>query len=131
MSKQPAKSVLGAPVVLQKFVFRPLAILVTSIVLILALVQSVGRISVGFVSDFTPEINTALQPLNVKVTGVSTSWRGLNPVVAIAKLEFGAGHIDALEIEVALIESMRQATWIPALLTWEQFHLYVDQTEKG
>ena len=131
MSKQPAKSVLGAPVVLQKFVFRPLAILVTSIVLILALVQSVGRISVGFVSDFTPEINAALQPLNVKVTGVSTSWRGLNPVVAIAKLEFGAGHIDALEIEVALIESMRQATWIPALLTWDQFHLYVDQTEKG
>ena len=115
----------------QHFVFRSLAVVVTTLVLILALVQSAGRIGAEFLADYTPEINAALEPLNVKIAGVSASWRGLNPVLEIAKLEFGAGHIDALEIELALIESLRQATWIPALLTWDQSHLYIDQTEQG
>ncbi len=131
MSPPPTKIALGPRIVPHKFIIRPLAILVTTLVLMLALVQSVGRISVGFLSDFTPEINATLKPLNVKLTGVSASWRGLNPVVKIAKLEFGAGHINALEIELALLESLRQVTWIPEFLKWDQFHLYVNQTEKG
>ena len=131
MRLMPRNSGIYSPSQLQKFVFRPLAIVVTTLVLILALVLSAGRIGAEFLSDYTPKINDTLEPLNVKIIGVSASWRGLNPVLKIAKLEFGAGHIDALEIELASIESLRQATWIPALLTWAQFHLYIDQTEKG
>ena len=113
------------------FVIRPVLILVTSLVLILAVAQSLWRVGVNFVSYFATEINTSLAPLNVKVEGVSASWHGLNPVIEIAKLEFGAGRIDSLEFEVAFTESLLQATWIPALLKWDQFDLYVDQTPEG
>ena len=131
MSSQPINRASDVSGRLQSFLFRPLALLGMTVVLILALLQSVGRISAGFVSDFAPAIGAVLEPFNVKVTDVSASWRGLNPVVEIAKLEFGAGHIDALEIELAFVESVRQTTWIPALLTWDQFHLYADETERG
>ncbi len=49
-------------------------------VVILALTQSFGRISVSFVSGLTPRVNATLAPLNVKVVGLTASWRGLNPV---------------------------------------------------
>ena len=131
LNSLPSQNSQGLRRSVQKFVLRPLLILCTTLVLILAVVQGLGRVGVNFASDFADDINSALAPLNVKVSGVSASWRGLNPVIEIAKLEFGAGHIEALKFEVAFIESLVQATWIPALLRWDQFDLYLDQTSSG
>ena len=113
---------------LHKFLIRPVLLAMTTMVVILALTQSFGRISVSFVSGLTPRVNATLAPLNVKVVGLTASWRGLNPIVEIAKLKFGAGQIEALELEIDFFASLIEGAWVPAVLHWDQFHLYVDQT---
>jgi len=116
---------------LNKFLIRPVLLAMTTMVVILALTQSFGRISVSFVSGLTPRVNATLAPLNVKVVGLTASWRGLNPIVEIAKLKFGAGQIEALELEIDFFASLIEGAWVPAVLHWDQFHLYVDQTALG
>ena len=69
------------------FVIRPVLILVTSLVLILAVAQSLWRVGVNFVSYFATEINTSLAPLNVKVEGVSASYTSGGMTVAVKTVE--------------------------------------------
>lgn len=116
---------------LQIFVIRPGLYLALSFLFAFALAQSLGRLGANFIGHFEPAINEGLAPLNARAFGVSASWRGINPLVTFDRLEFAAGAIDELELELDFAQTLLLGTWVPALLTWDQFRLHLDQVDDG
>ena len=104
---------------------------VTTLAVVVALILSLGRVSANFVAGFSVEINETLSPLNVEVSDITASWRGVNPVFGVARLTFNSGYVEELEVEVDLLQSLLAGAWVPKLLYWQQLRVYVDQSAQG
>ena len=115
----------------ERYAFRPLAVFATFLMLLLALIQFSGRISLALLEVFEPEINRVLQSLNVQTQGLQGDWRGLNPVIRAQRIEFAAGHAQQVELELDLLESMLRSALIPRRLHADAVEVHVVRDADG
>jgi uncharacterized protein YhdP len=71
-----------------------------------ALVQCVGRLGVAVLDDLELALNQSLSAERIRVTGLSGSWRLLNPIVSAAQIDFPAGQLADVTVEIDWLESL-------------------------
>ncbi|MEC8482070.1 MAG: hypothetical protein VXZ17_10460, partial [Pseudomonadota bacterium] len=116
---------------LQRFVGKPISIFACILIVVAALTQLAGRTTLYFASEFTPQLNALLASKRIQLEGVSAQWSGLNPVLRVARVTFGPGQLQGLEVELDMLESLVRTAWIPRHVFWQQAQVHFDQTPKG
>ena len=116
---------------LQRFVGKPISIFACMLIVVAALTQLAGRTTLYFASEFTPQLNALLASKRIQLEGVSAQWNGLNPVLRVARVTFGPGQLQGLEIELDMLESLVRTAWIPRHVFWQKAQVHFDQTPKG
>lgn len=91
---------------MSRFILRPLLILLTLMMLVVALLQSAGRVTFMFLDELEEPANQWLSARQIQVTGLRGDWHLLNPVVYVDRLEFPGGHVAAVRIEADWLESL-------------------------
>ena len=77
MSAAPRQFSLGK---IERYVFRPLFVFLTFVVVLLAIVQSTGRFAMYALYLFDDEVNAVLAGRQINAHGLEGDWHGLNPV---------------------------------------------------
>lgn len=116
---------------LQRYVVRPITVLLCVFVVILAVVQITARTALYFASEFTPQLNTLLASKRIRLQGVSAQWNGLNPSVSVEHITFGPGQMQGFVLELDTLESLIRNAWIPRHVFWRQAQLHFEQTPQG
>ena len=116
---------------LRRYVLGPLILFFCSLVVVAALAQGVGRTVLFFASEFTPQINSLLASKRISLKGVRTHWNGMNPVVQVQEVTFGAGSFKRVEMELDAFESLIRSAWVPRHLYWQQAEVHFEQTPSG
>ena len=78
----------------------------TLTMLSVALVQSVGRLGVAVLDELELAMNQWLSAQQVRVTGLSGSWRLTNPVINLEQVDFPAGQVTDVTVEFDWLESL-------------------------
>ena len=91
---------------MHRLFLRPLLVVLTLIMLSVALGQSVGRLSFAVLDRLELAANQWLSAQQIRVHGLNGSWRLLNPVLSMERLEFPAGHLDGVTVEVDWLETL-------------------------
>ncbi|MEZ5558760.1 MAG: AsmA-like C-terminal region-containing protein [Pseudomonadales bacterium] len=86
-------------------IFRPLLVLLTLSLLVIALMQSLGRVGAALLDDLEPAVNQLLSPARIRVHGLHGDWRLLNPIIRIDRVEMPAGELQGVVFELAAAES--------------------------
>lgn len=113
------------------YVLRPVYLFIVFVVVVAAIVQVAGRVSMLLLPQFTDEINQQLEQRQILLEGVRGDWRGFNPVVRVQTVVFPAGHVQALEFELDLLESAWRSVLVPARVQVEDLTLNLVQTASG
>lgn len=90
---------------IERFALRPVFLLITFVLVLLAIVQVGGRFTMAVLHLFEPQINALAVTQNVQITGLQGNWRGFNPVLSASRVTFGGGHVEGVEVELDLLES--------------------------
>lgn len=107
-----------------RLVLRPLLVVLTLGMLVIALFQVGGRIAVALLDDLEPGVNQLLSVREIRVTGLSGDWRMLNPILRADRVEYPAGHLDGVVIEIDMVASVLRGTLLARRLKVD--HLQVD-----
>lgn len=91
---------------MHRLFLRPLLVVLTLIMLSVALGQSVGRLSFAVLDRLELAANQWLSAQQIRVHGLNGSWRLLNPVLSMERLEFPAGYLDGVTVEVDWLETL-------------------------
>lgn len=113
---------------IERFLFRPLFVFFTFCLVLLAIFQASGRFTMAALSLFEEEINLALNTQSIEVRGLRGSWRGLNPVVQVDRVQFPAGVITNLEAELDVLESMLRSTPVASLVVADAVSVHLEQS---
>ena len=116
---------------LRRFVVAPLILFLSVLVVITALALGGGRALLFFASEFTPQLNSILASKRISLEGVQAHWRGVNPVIQVRKVTFGAGQFQNLEMELDSLESLIRNAWVPRHLYWQQAEVHFEQEFSG
>ncbi len=71
-----------------------------------AAMQGGGRLLVGALPHLEPQLNDWLAARDIRIRGISGSWRHLNPIVAAESLEFPGGDLRGVTLELDVPESL-------------------------
>ena len=85
---------------------RSLFVLVTLALLVMAFFQVSGRLMFSALDELEGGVNQWLQAQHTVLSGLSGSWRRINPVVVIEHIELPAGHLTGVRVELDWIESL-------------------------
>ena len=91
---------------MQPLVLRPLLVVVTLLMLVVALFQSVGRLGMMALDDLELAANQWLSGQQIRVSGLTGSWRLLNPVVMVDRVYLPAGYLADVVVELDWLESL-------------------------
>ena len=67
----------------------------------------------------------------ISLEGVQAQWRGINPVMQVQKVTFGAGQFQNLELELDSLESLIRNAWVPRHLYWQQAEVHFEKEPSG
>jgi uncharacterized protein (TIGR02099 family) len=93
-------------------VLRPLQLLLTALVVLLAIVTTSGRLLVAWLPELESRINTVLSGRGIELTGLDGRWHQLNPVIHVDQLRLPGGHASDVTMEVDVLESALHSTLI-------------------
>ena len=88
------------------YVVRPIFVIVTVFVLLVALCQIGGRILFAQLSRFEPYLNEQLLERGVELHGLEGDWRFLNPVVKLTSGVVPGAKFTDVKVEFDLLESL-------------------------
>lgn len=108
-----------------------LAILVTALMCVLAMIQVSGRLALHFVDVLGPQINQSLKPLGTQVVGAVGDWRGFNPVLRAKQVVFPAGNLVDVYVELDFFRSALSGSWVFRRFYSQGGELGVVYTETG
>lgn len=91
---------------MHRLVLRPLLVVLTLGMLVVALFQIVGRLGFMVLDDLELAANQWLSGQQIRVTGLQGSWRFLNPVLMIDRVDMPAGHLANVVVELDWLESL-------------------------
>lgn len=110
---------------------RTALLLATVLAVCFALVQAGGRLFFAHLDQFEDHINARLEESGIAVSGLTGSWRYLNPSVAVTTLTFGGGEVAGLALELDVAESLWRNRLIARQLRVESARLRFVPTEAG
>ena len=125
MSTRVPKSLIK----LERFVFRPLFVFTTFVLVLFAVVEVGGRFTLAAIHIFSDDVNQLLASREIQLTGLRGDWRGLNPVVRVDRATFPAGTLDGIEFELDVLESIFRSTLIARRIDLAQGELHVERIE--
>ena len=96
---------------LRRYVVAPLILFLCGLTVVTALTLGAGRGLLFFASEFTPQLNSMLASKRISLEGVQAQWRGINPVVQVQKLTFGAGQFQNLELDGVGVGGLEFWVW--------------------
>ena len=91
---------------LRRYVVAPLILFLCGLIVVTAIYPRGPGADYFFASEFTPQLNSMLASKRISLEGVQAQWRGINPVVQVQKVTFGAGQFQNLELELDSLESL-------------------------
>ncbi len=115
----------------ERYVFRPLFIFVTFLLILLAAVQATGRLTMQVLHIFEPQLQLVAGRFNADLYGIKGDWSGFNPIVHVARLELPAGHVNGLRVELDVLESLARNTLVLHHASADDVRLAIEQTEQG
>ena len=116
---------------LRRYVVAPLVLFLCGLVVVSAVALGVGRTVLFFASEFTPQLNDVLASKRIRLEGVQAQWRGINPVIRVQKVTFGAGQFDNLELELDSLQSLIRNAWVPRHLYWQHADVHFEKSASG
>ena len=116
---------------IERYVFRPLFVFLTFIMVLLAIVQASGRFAMYALYLFENEVNAVLVSRQINTHGLEGDWRGLNPVLRIEKVSFPAGVVTGVEVEIDVLESMLRSALIPQRVYIASADVHLEQIDSG
>ncbi len=116
---------------IERFLFRPVFVFVAFVLLLVAVFEAGGRLSMRALGSFEDELNSVLSGQKIELSGLQGNWRGLNPVVNVAVLRFPGGVITDLELELDVLESAMRSAPVLRLLSVANAQVNVEQTSAG
>ncbi|MEQ8857320.1 MAG: AsmA-like C-terminal region-containing protein [Pseudomonadales bacterium] len=93
-----------------RLVLRPLLVILTLGMLLVALFQVAGRVTFTLLDDLELAVNQLLSVGGIRVTGLSGDWRMLNPVLRAERVDVPAGYVAGLVLEIDMLESVLRGT---------------------
>ncbi|MFU8816597.1 MAG: YhdP family protein [Pseudomonadales bacterium] len=112
-----------------RLVLRPLLVIFTLGMLVIALFQVGGRITLALLDDLELGVNQLLSIQGVRVTGLSGDWRMLNPIIRADQLDLPAGQLRGLVVEVDMVASVLRGTLLARRLKVDHLHLKLEKPE--
>jgi len=97
--------------------------------LVVALFQSVGRLGVLVLDDLELAANQWLSAQQIRVSGLEGSWRLLNPVVMIDRIDLPAGHLADVVVELDWIESLIRNRFVARQLIVRDAQVLVERRD--
>jgi uncharacterized protein YhdP len=116
---------------LHRIVLRPFLVVLTLAMLFVALVQSTGRLGFMILSDLELAANQWLSGQRVRVAGLEGSWRYLNPVVRVERVDFPAGHLREVVVELDWLESLVRNRFVARRVLVEDGAVRLEKTADG
>ena len=116
---------------IERYVARPLVVFFTFAVLLFGVAQAGGRLLVSVLGAFEPELNALLAHNRVSISGLEGDWQGFNPILRVQSLEYPAGRIDEIEVELDVFESIWRNTLIARRLAAQEIQVHVERTDAG
>ena len=108
-----------------------LATAATVVAVCLATAYWLGRIVAWQLPQLESIANRLLASRSVSVSGLESRWRGLNPGLFAARLTWPAGHIQGLDLELDLLESLWRWQLVAERLTVADGRLHLRKTAAG
>jgi uncharacterized protein YhdP len=116
---------------LHSLVLRPLLVVLTLAMLVIALFQSAGRLGFMLLDEGELAINQWLSGQRLQVTGLEGSWRLLNPVVRVDRVDLPAGYLADVAIELDWLESLVRNRFVARRLVVGDAHVLVERSSAG
>jgi len=116
---------------IERYLFRPAFVFFTFALVVVAIFQASGRLSVYIAHVFETEINAVLGTLELDARGVRGDWRGLNPVLRVRRLEFPAGVVEGVEAELDVLESIARNVPVARLLKVDNASVHLEKSPQG
>ena len=115
----------------ERLVVRPLAVFATFLLCVFAVVQVAGRVVVHAVPDFEGRINNALASRSIVVSGLAARWHGFNPILTAARVDFPAGYVRDVVVEVDILESAWHSAFVPRVARVGDAEVHAEKTPQG
>jgi uncharacterized protein YhdP len=116
---------------LERFVVRPLFIFSTFVLILFAIAQASGRLTLGIAHLFVDELNRVLAVRDIRLEGLKGDWLGLNPIVRIERADFPAGVLRDVELELDVLESIFRSALVARRIGLSQGELHVERSGAG
>jgi|GEM_PF-539010 len=116
---------------LERRLVRPIVVFTTFLLCLFASVQLLGRVAVTFVPHFQDQVNDLLAERRIRIQGLDAHWQGFDPVFTVSSIEFPAGNVDRVSVQVDLLESVWRNALIPAQVRIPNAQVHVERTLDG
>jgi uncharacterized protein (TIGR02099 family) len=110
---------------------RPLFVLLTLAMLVVASFQLAGRIMFASLDELEPGINQYLAAQQMSVSGLAGDWRLINPIVTIDRIELPAGHLKSVLVELDWLESLVRNRLVAQRIRLGGGRLLLEKTAAG
>ena len=99
--------------------------------LMVALFQSVGRLTFLVLDDLEATANQWLAGMQIKLTGLEGRWQFLNPVVLIDRVDVASGYVADVVVEIDWLESLIRNRTVARRLIIGEADLTFEKTVSG
>lgn len=110
---------------------RTLATAATAIAVCVAVLYWTGRAVAWQLPQLESMANRLLASREIGVAGLEGRWRGLNPGLFAARLTLPSGHVEGLDLELDVLESLRRRQFVASRLTVADGRLRLKKTAAG
>lgn len=110
---------------------RPLFVVITVFLLLVAICQIGGRIAFAHLDRFEPYINERLVDRGIELHGLAGSWRFLNPVVEVNAGTVPGARFSDVKVEFDLLESLSRNRLVLRYAHFSDLSATLVQDEQG
>ena len=116
---------------MHRLILRPLLVFLTLAMLVVALFQISGRLMFSLLDELELTANQWLSAQQIRLSGLTGDWRGLNPVLRIDRIDLPGGYIAGVYLEVDWLESLIRNRVVAQRLTVSDGYVMLEQTQEG
>ncbi len=116
---------------MSSLILRPLFVLLTLAMLIMAFFQVSGRLLLSVLDELEVGVNQWLSTQQIVVSGLAGDWRRINPVIRIDSVTLPAGHLKDIHVEVDWLESLIRNRLVAQRISLGEGRLLLSRTDAG
>ena len=111
-------------------ILRAAAAFLVFLLVVSAVLQGLGRMSMWLLDDLEGSANAWLDG-KARLDGLAGDWDGLNPVAGARRIEFPAGWVEGVTVELDILESVRRNRPVLERLLIDAADVAVERTGEG